>query len=131
MILMKCFLLSMLFFSPHSIAKMAADSSSAFVDTSEMANTQGPSSPGARYDGISSTNRMLAQAAYGASLISSLATLVVFFIARRNVKADYKKAKKFFMIGLGLFVLAIALFLLAKLVFLSYSGPGNFDIRAT
>lgn len=133
MTVIKYILLSILFFplahlthaSEPEAAKMRA--SDAVIDSSR--NMTGFSSP-AHQDGVSSRNKMFAKAAYILSLLLSLATLTVFFIARRNAKTNYNKAKKFFIIGLVLFALVVILFLLPKL-FLSYSFPGNFDMRAT
>lgn len=131
----KFFLALVLLFTGYCFADTA--------DSSEMAqpNISSPSSaftsnrtdgydPTQTNFGVSGRNQMFAKISYVISLILCASTLIVFFIARSNAKTNYKKAKKFFIIGLVLFALVIATFLLPKL-FLSLNFPGNFDMRAT
>lgn len=113
-------------------ADMASKMASVPSQSSDMANIEGgPSFPVHQAGGISPTNQLLAKAFHMIAFIDCIAALVLFFIARSNAKTNYHKAKKFFIIGLVCFVSAILFFMIPKLLFLSPSFPGNFDIRAT
>lgn len=99
---------------------------------SDMSNMTGGASVTDQSEfAISNINRTLAKAFHMFAFADCIAALVLFFIARRNAKTNYTKAKKFFLIGLVCFVSAIIFFLLPKLLFLSPTFPGNFDMRAT
>ncbi|MBL7557171.1 MAG: hypothetical protein JNM24_15200 [Bdellovibrionaceae bacterium] len=125
-------LISILFSVITVWADSASKMASVPAQSSDMANMEGgPSIPSHPVSGISSTNQLLAKAFHMFAFADCIAALVLFFIARSNAKTNYTKAKKFFLIGLVCFVSAILFFMLPKLLFLSPSFPGNFDIRAT
>ncbi len=129
---LKCILISILFFAISVCADSASKMASIPSQSSDMANIEGGASfPAHQTSGISATNQLLAKAFHLIAFADCIAALVLFFIARSNAKTNYKKAKQFFLIGLVCFVSAILFFMLPKLLFLSPSFPGNFDIRAT
>lgn len=129
---LKYILVSILFFAISVCADSASKMASVPAQSSDMANMEGgPSFPAQPASGISSTNQLLAKAFHMIAFADCIAALVLFFIARSNAKTNYKKAKKFFLIGLVCFVSAIIFFMLPKVLFLSPTFPGNFDIRAT